>query len=79
MKQITIEIPDKKFQFVIDLLSNFSFIRLKMKETSDLKDKDIEYVRGLKGALNEVDEHLKGRKKLQRAKDFLNEILNCCY
>lgn len=74
MRQIILEIPDNKFQFVIDLLSHFKFIRFKKKNLPAPTDHDVQFVKGLKSALDEVELHLQGKKKLKKGKDFLNEI-----
>jgi predicted phosphatase len=69
MQRIVLDIPDNKFNFIIELLKN-----LGIKKVLRLSPQQNEYVDGLNSAMDEVEEHLKGDKYLQNAKDFLEEL-----
>lgn len=69
MQRIILDIPDKKLNFILELLNN-----LGIKKVKKLSPHQVEYVDGVNDALLEVEEHLKGEKYLQNAKDFLEEI-----
>ena len=69
MQRVVIDIPDNKFNFFIELLDNLGI----KKVTRLTKDKK-EFVDDLKHSLNEVEQHRKGKIKLQSAKEFLNEL-----
>ena len=73
MKQITLNIPDNRFAFFMELLRNFSFVSVakKSEKTSAFKK---ELATDLKEALRQADLHEKGKIKLQSARDFLNEV-----
>jgi len=46
MKQLTIHIPDNKFQFVVDLLSNLSFVKIdKPKKNFVISEEQMALVR----------------------------------
>jgi len=46
MKQIIINVPDNKYKFFMELLHNFSFIKLKTKEVSDTTQDKEEFLNG---------------------------------
>lgn len=72
MKQIVLNIEERKFNFFMELIKSFSFIKVEKKPK--LNANQIAYIQGLKEALEEVELHEKGKIKLKSAKDFLNEI-----
>ncbi len=73
-------------QYIIDGIGNTSAVLIPYKDwlliKKQLKLKDEEYpepskeaiLHGIKEAMNEVTLHIKGKKKLQTAKEFLNEL-----
>ncbi len=67
MKEITIEIDEKKYNFFLDLLKNFDFISIK-KEAK--KDTIISIAKGMRQAKLASDGKLKSRP----VKSFLNEL-----
>ena len=74
MKQIVLNIPDNKFQFFLELLSNFDYIKIAESKTPKLSAKQKEFVEDLKESLKEVELHRQGKIKLQTAREFLNEL-----
>lgn len=73
MQQLIIQVKDaSKQQFLLTLLQEFDFVEIvNVKEFTPEKEA---FVEGLRNALEEVDEHLKGKKSLQTANEFLNEL-----
>jgi hypothetical protein len=69
MQRVVIDIPDSKINFFMELVNNLGF-----KKVKKLSSKQIEFVDDLHDSLNEVEQHQKGKIKLQSAKDFLNEL-----
>lgn len=69
MQRIVLDIPDNKYNFFMELVNNLGF-----KNVKRLSAGQKQFVDGLNSALHEVDEHLQGKKKLQNARDFLNEL-----
>ncbi len=69
MQRIVLDIPDNKLKFFLELMQN-----LGIKKIKKLTPQQIQYVDGLNSALDEVNEHQQGTKKLQNAKDFLEEL-----
>jgi hypothetical protein len=74
MKQLTIRIADEKLSFFKELLKNFNFIQLTEVKDLDLSVEQQEYVEGIKSSLNQVDQHIEGKIRLQSAKSFLDEL-----
>ena len=72
MKQIVLSIEDRKYNFFMELIKSFSFIKIEKK--NKLNASQIAYVNGLKEALEEVELHEKGKTKSKLVKDFLNEL-----
>jgi hypothetical protein len=69
MQRIVLDIPDNKINFFMELVNNLGF-----KNVEKLTNKQKEFVDDLKSSLNEVELHQQGKKKLQSAKAFLNEL-----
>ena len=77
MKQITLSVPDREYAFFIKVIKAFNFV--KIEKTKTVKEfvptpEQLEWVEGLKSALEEVEEHQQGKKKLQSAREFLREL-----
>jgi len=69
-----VHIPDDKYNFFITLIKSLNFVKFAEKKTkSDGVDTTI-FIEDLKYSLHEVEQHEKGKVKLQSAKDFLNEL-----
>lgn len=67
MKEVIIEIEEKKYEFIIDLLKNFDFVSI--KKTS--RKKDLEQIaKGMKEAKLASE----GKFKSRLAKSFLDEL-----
>ncbi len=67
MKEITIEIDEKKYDFFMDLLKNFDFVSIKKIS----RRKDLIYI--AKG-MQEAKLASEGKIKSRPAKSFLNEL-----
>jgi hypothetical protein len=72
MKQITLNIPENKYRFFLDLVSNLGFI--KVQENDNLSQDQREFVEDLKDSLAQVDLHLKGKINLKSADELLGEL-----
>lgn len=76
MKQITIDVPDNKYPFTMDLIKNLKFV----KNITTREEKKIapptkaEFIQNLKDAIEEVKLIEAGKKKGTLLKDFLNEL-----
>lgn len=67
--KVLIEVPDKKADFIIEVLHNFSFVK-----TTTITDKKAEFIKDLKDSVNQVNAFKKRKTKLKNARDFLNSI-----
>jgi hypothetical protein len=69
MQRLIIDIPDNKISFFLELINNLGF-----KKVQKLPNEQKEFVDDLKKSLNEVEQHMAGKIKLQPAREFLNEL-----
>ena len=75
MKEITVHIPDNKYNFFITLIKSLNFVKLaerKAKRNESSEEK--KFVEDIRHSLIEVEQHIQGKVKLQTAKDFINEL-----
>ena len=67
--KVLLDIKDSKADFMIELLKNFSFVK-----TEPLTPTKAQFLKDLKGSVEEVILAKQGKIKLQSARDFLNEL-----
>ena len=72
MKQVTVHIPDKKYEMFMELMKSLSFVK-KVKSEDDETTKE-EILDGIKQAVKEVNLIKRGKLKPVLLKDFLNEL-----
>ena len=71
MKQITLNIPDNKVPFFLELVNNLGFVK---KVTTDDEPTKQQMLENIKAGLQEVQLYKKGKLKTTSVKDFLNEL-----
>ncbi len=69
MQRIVIDIPDNKYIFFMELVSNLGF-----KKVKQISKKNQQFVDDLQHSLEQVKQHQDGKIILQPARDFLNEL-----
>lgn len=69
MSKVLLEIKDGKLDFVLELLSNFKYVKAKT-----ISKGKAEAIEGLKQAIEEVKLAKQGELKLNSARDLLNEL-----
>jgi len=75
MEQIIVkDIPESKLSFFLELVKNLGFSVETKVEGEKLTSKQQEFVDGLKDALNDVELHRQGKKKLKTIDQLLNEL-----
>ncbi|WP_439483130.1 hypothetical protein [Cyclobacterium plantarum] len=67
--KVLLDIKDEKAAFIMELLSNFKFVKAK-----PLTPYKSEVLEGLQEAVDEVNQIKSGKKKAQPLSDFLNEL-----
>ena len=67
--KLLLEIEDEKADFVMELLSNFKFIK-----TKRLSPHKVKVIEGIQEAVKEVNDIKAGKKKAKPLSDFLNEL-----
>jgi len=72
MKQVKLNIPDKKYPFFMELVKNLNFVEV--TEEKNLTKKQREFVEGTKKSLEQVEQHLKGEIKLKSADQLIDEL-----
>ncbi len=70
MKQLTIQVPDKKYTFFLELINNLGFKKVDTKEDTTKE----EILEGIRDAVNEVKQIKAGKVKAVSLKEFLNEL-----
>ncbi len=71
MKQVTLQIPDKKYPFFMELVKNLGFAK-KIEPVDDPSKEEI--VNNLKKGFEEMQLIKKGTLKTTPLKEFLNEL-----
>lgn len=69
MKEVTLRIPDNKYQFFMELVSNLGF-----EKTEDDGDTKEEIIANLKQGFKEMKLYKAGKLKGTPLNDFLNEL-----
>ncbi len=67
--KLLLDIKDSKADFMMELLKSFSFVK-----TESLTPAKAQFLRELKGSVEEVAMAKGGKIKLESARDFLNEL-----
>lgn len=74
MKEVTLKIPDKKFNFFMELIKSLGFIQIEEKE-----DSREEIIANLKEGFKEMKLYKEGKMKGTPLKYFLNELWHCSF
>jgi hypothetical protein len=72
MKEVTVQIPDKKYEIFLELMKSLSFVK-KVKTVDDESTKK-EILEGIRQAVKEVNLIKQGKLKPTSLKEFLNEL-----
>jgi protein-arginine kinase len=72
MKQLTINIPDNKYSFIIELMRNFDFVKFDEEVYTEPSKEEI--IQSIKQGLKEVKLIENGQMEATTLKDFLNEL-----
>ncbi len=72
MKQITLNIPDDKYSFFMELIKSLGFAKV----TGDQKlyEEQQTFVNEVNESLEQVEKHLKGEIELKSADELLDEL-----
>ncbi|MFY8037769.1 MAG: hypothetical protein ACOVMQ_11410 [Cyclobacteriaceae bacterium] len=73
MKEVTVQIPDKKHELFIELMKSLSFVK-KVKTLEEDEPTKEEILEGIRQAVKEVNLIKQGKLKGTPLKDFLNEL-----
>lgn len=72
MKQITIDIPDSKYSFFLELITNLGFVANDEKKILDEKSHPV--YKSLEQGFKEMEKVKNGTLKTKALKEFLDEI-----
>ena len=72
MKQITINIPDNKYAFFMELIKSIGFVDVNSEQK--LYDEQLPFVDEVNESLAQVEKHLAGEIKLKTADKLLDEL-----
>ena len=68
MKELTLEIEAKKYQFFLDLVKNFDFVSVRKSPTNK------EIITSVAKGMQQAKKASEGKVKSRSAKSFLNEV-----
>jgi len=71
MKEVVLKVPDKKYNFFMELVNSLGFIKVEKAEEGDSK---AEIIDNLKRGFKEMKQMKEGKIKGTPLKDFLNEL-----
>jgi hypothetical protein len=71
MKEVTLKIPDNRYQFFMELVTSLGFVKIRKAGEGD---SDEEIIENLTRGFSEMQEIRKGRLKTTPSKDFLDEL-----
>ena len=75
MKDLTITVPDNKYEFTVNLVKSLKFVKkVKTNEPADKAPTKAEFLKNLAEAVEDVNQIKAGKKKGILFKDFLNEL-----
>jgi len=72
MKEVTVQIPDKKYQLFLEMMKSISFVK-KVKTEDDEPTKE-EILEGLKQAVKEVNLIKQGKLNARPIQELLDEL-----
>lgn len=72
MKEVTVQIPDKKYEMFLELMKSLSFVK-KIKTTDDEPTKE-EILDGIRQAVKEVNLIKQGKLKGRPVQELLDEL-----
>lgn len=72
MKQVTLHIPEKKYQLFIEFAKNISFIKkIEVEDEAPAKE---QVLRGVRQAVKEMNLIKAGKLKARDARELINEL-----
>lgn len=71
MKEITLKIPDNKYNFFMSLMKNLGFVKVEVVDDGDSKE---EVIKNIKQGFEEMKLIKDGKSKGTPLKDFLDEL-----
>jgi hypothetical protein len=72
MKQVTLNIPEKKYLFFMELIKNLGFVKIQSEQK--LYKENQAFVDEVQESLNQVEKHLKGKIELKSADQLFDEL-----
>ncbi|MEO8149272.1 MAG: hypothetical protein ABI723_16625 [Bacteroidia bacterium] len=74
MKQVTLQIPDKKYPFFMELIKSLDFVKKVRAKEEDREPTKEEILDGIKQAVNDVNLIKSGKLKAKPLNQFLDEL-----
>jgi hypothetical protein len=74
MRQLILNIPEKKYSFFLKVIENFSFVKVAEDKEIKLTHKQKQFVDDTKQSLLEVELHQKGKIKLKTLDQLIDEL-----
>lgn len=75
MKEVTLKIPDKEYNFFMKLIKSLGFVSIEKSQVSETNDNSKEdIINKIKEGFEEMKLIKEGKKQATPLKDFLNEL-----
>jgi len=74
MRQLILNIPEKKYNFFLKVIENFSFVKVAEDKKINLTHKQKQFIDDTKQSLLEVELHQKGKIKLKTLDQVIDEL-----
>lgn len=71
MKEITLQVPNNKYKFFMELMKSLGFVKVAKADEGDSKE---EIEANLRQGFREMKQIEEGKLKVTPAKDFLDEL-----
>lgn len=71
MKEINIKVPEKRYAFLMELLSSLGFVKVSSVDEAESRE---DTVRHIKAGFEEMKRIKSGKEKGTSLKDFLNDV-----
>jgi hypothetical protein len=74
MRQVTLHIPNNKYPLFLEFAKSIDFIKKIDIDIEEEPTSEVQILKGLKQAVDEVNLAKKGKLKMRDARDLINEL-----
>lgn len=74
MKQLTLQIPENKYDFFLKVIEHFNFVKIADEKEKKISGKQKKFIKDTIQSLQEVQLHQQGKIKLKSLEQALDEL-----